>query len=97
MIEINSTYIDAVEKAGGAMPIVIPILRNLEDIEMYIDLIDGLIITGGVDISPLRYGENPLKDTDVICIERDKMEFNLLELAIKKNQSQLWEFVEDFS
>lgn len=27
MIEINSTYIDAVEKAG-AMPIVIPILRN---------------------------------------------------------------------
>lgn len=84
MIEINSTYIDAVEKAG-AMPIVIPILRNLEDIERYIDLIDGLIITGGVDISPLRYGENPLKDTDVICIERDKMEFNLLELAIKKS------------
>ena len=34
------------------MPIVIPILRNLEDIERYIDLIDGLIITGGVDIFP---------------------------------------------
>lgn len=84
MIEINSTYVNAVEKAG-AIPVIIPILKNLDHIERYINLIDGLIITGGVDISPLRYGENPLKDTDVICAERDKMELNLLELGIKKS------------
>lgn len=84
MTEINNTYVNAVERAG-AIPVIIPILENLDNIDKYIGLIDGLIITGGVDISPLRYGENPLKDTNDLCVERDEMEFKLLEEAIAKS------------
>lgn len=79
MIKMNNTYVNAVVESGG-VPIVLPIIKSMSDVERYLDLVDGLIFTGGGDVSPIYFGEEPIKEVDSICLSRDKME---LELFIK--------------
>lgn len=81
--KINYTYIDAIVKAGG-VPIILPILNNIDILELYIDSIDGLILTGGEDVSPLLFGEEPIKEVKDICYDRDKMEIELFNKAYEK-------------
>ena len=51
----RQNYSDSVVKAGGT-PVFIP--HNEESISSFLDLIDGLVITGGdFDINPNLYGE----------------------------------------
>ncbi len=83
-LEVNNTYIRAVERAGG-FPIIIPILEDKENIDIYLDLIDGLVLTGGADILPSLFGEDPMKETTSICLDRDMMELKLVEKAIERN------------
>ena len=47
--------------------------------------IDGLIITGGGDIDPSSYNEEPTSKLERVSLERDKTELNLLEKAEKEN------------
>lgn len=44
--------------------------------------IDGLLLTGGTDIDPARYGQAPLRETDQPDDERDEFEIGLLERAL---------------
>ena len=81
--KLNYTYIDAVVKGGG-VPIILPILKNLDDLDKYLDSIDGIIFTGGEDISPLLFGENPIKEVDTICYDRDKIELELFKRAYNR-------------
>jgi putative glutamine amidotransferase len=55
----TNDYIDIVKKAGG-IPLLIPLLNN-EDIDNVLSLINGLIVSGGADIDPLLYNENPIQ------------------------------------
>lgn len=84
MIKMNNTYVNAVESSGG-VPIVLPIIKGLGDIERYLDLVDGLILTGGGDVSPIFFGEEPLKEVDSICLSRDNMEIELFKKAYERN------------
>ena len=47
--------------------------------------IDGLIITGGGDIDPSNYNEEPTSKLERVSLKRDKTELNLLETAEKEN------------
>ena len=50
---IRKNYIDSLEKVNG---IALPLGHNLDNIDSYMSIIDGLIITGGnYDISPTLY------------------------------------------
>jgi putative glutamine amidotransferase len=49
---LASSYVEAVEEAGGT-PILLPISPDLAALE----LIDGLVLPGGVDLHPSLYGE----------------------------------------
>lgn len=49
-----------------------------------IEQMQGLIISGGTDIHPARYGHNPKQDYSY-DLERDEMEFALLDYAMKNN------------
>lgn len=81
--KVNYTYVRALE-AAGALPIIIPNLNNIEDSEDIINKLDGILFTGGEDISPLLYNEEPLKETQNITYGRDKMEMELLKAAYAK-------------
>ncbi|MGL5414453.1 MAG: gamma-glutamyl-gamma-aminobutyrate hydrolase family protein [Clostridium sp.] len=81
---VFTEYVDAIILAGG-IPLLIPITNDLDVIKAQVDSIDGLLITGGYDINPLEYNEEPSKGLGVISNERDFCEFNLLKYATLKN------------
>lgn len=84
MIETNRFHVDAVVEAGG-IPIMIPLVKDDKNLEKYMDLIDGIIFTGGDDILPAKYGEEPIKGIGDICILRDDQELKLLDMALERS------------
>jgi putative glutamine amidotransferase len=77
---IRNYYTNSVFASGG-IPVGIPVVDNEEDYDSYIDMLDGIIFTGGIDISPLSYGENPLNSVNIISIKRDEYELGLFRVA----------------
>lgn len=82
-LRLFDEYIQSVVEAGGT-PIIIPNSNNLSVIDSQIDIIDGLLLTGGYDVNPLRYGEEPKDKLGAVCNERDKFEFTLLKKAMDR-------------
>ena len=81
---LNYTYIDAIIQAGG-IPVMIPIVEDRECLLKYMDVIDGIVFTGGEDVSPLYFGENPIKEIGSISQERDDCEMYLFKEAYELN------------
>lgn len=73
-------YVQAVKLAGG-IPILLPIIEGEQAIQQQVDLIDGLLLSGGYDVSPLYYGEEPQRDLGEIRPERDAYELALIHTA----------------
>lgn len=80
---INYTYINAVLEGGG-VPIILPILKDAKGAAPYLDIVDGIIFTGGEDIAPQYFGEEPIKEVNEICYDRDITEMELFNRAYKK-------------
>jgi putative glutamine amidotransferase len=53
---IHSGYFDAVLAAGG-LPVVIPPLGREADLSAFLDMLHGVILTGGLDMDPRRQGQ----------------------------------------
>lgn len=70
-------YLDAIRRAG-ADPIAI------DPTGVAPDAFDGLCLTGGGDIDPVRYGADNVASTD-IDEQRDALEFALLERALARD------------
>jgi Predicted glutamine amidotransferases len=79
---ISNNYINSVYLAGG-IPLLIPVIADDMLIKSYLNMIDGLLFTGGVDVSPFMFGENPIKEVSEISVDRDEYELKLYEGAIK--------------
>jgi putative glutamine amidotransferase len=75
---LPQNYVDQVVTAGGA-PVLLPPVAG---VETAVGRLDGLIISGGPDIEPGRYGEQPGPLTTVVRPERDAAEFALLAAAL---------------
>jgi putative glutamine amidotransferase len=56
---VNQDYLDALRRAGAA-PVILP-MAPAEDAERQLALVDGLLLTGGADVCPLCYGEQPAR------------------------------------
>ena len=80
IIRVFTDYSDSVIRAG-AIPIIIPFTTDKDILDEYIKLVDGLIITGGYDVEPIRYNEEPHEKLEGISPERDEYEFYLVEKA----------------
>ncbi len=79
---VRKNYSDSVERAGG-IPIFLP--NNIKSISRYLDIVDGIIITGGnFDIDPKYYGEKIKTNTVSLKPSRTKYEFKITEEALKK-------------
>ena len=82
---LNRAYIKAVENAGG-VPFLLPITENPATIARCLDAVDGILLSGGVDVEPSCYGETPhpaLGETDA---DRDAAEIALIRLALKRDK-----------
>ena len=53
---LGKSYTDSIQKAGG-LPVLIPPIRDRDDLSQLIQKLDGIILTGGADLDPKFYGE----------------------------------------
>lgn len=74
-------YVEAVRRAGG-QPILLPPVSTADDAQEIIGLIQGLILTGGGDISPILLKETPQRGIGDCQPERDLGEILLTQKAL---------------
>ncbi len=74
-------YVWSVEKAGG-LPVVLPFAEIEDNYRQVLGMLDGLLLTGGADIDPLHWGEEPNQRCGRIQPERDRMELFLCRGAL---------------
>lgn len=82
---VNYPYIKAVIASGG-IPIIIPTMEDTKDINRYIDIVDGVIFTGGGDISAHYFNEEPIREVDEVCQDRDMTEIALFHEVYKRGK-----------
>jgi putative glutamine amidotransferase len=68
---VNASYLRAVQRAGG-VPLLLTPFHSVESLARL--RVDGLLLTGGGDIDPARFGEVRHAKTDLISPERDELE-----------------------
>ncbi|WP_437184435.1 gamma-glutamyl-gamma-aminobutyrate hydrolase family protein [Vagococcus intermedius] len=79
---VNNDYIASVISAGG-VPLMLPFNEDVAVTKAQVAMLDGLILSGGHDVSPLNYGEEVSQDTGDIFPERDQFELLLIAEAEK--------------
>ena len=81
---LNNTYVNAVIRAGG-LPIILPVGIE-KDAKRFAAMLDGLLLTGGEDIDPMIYDEEPHVDLGKVDPTRDTVELHLMKefLALNK-------------
>jgi putative glutamine amidotransferase len=78
----NRAYTHAIEHAGG-IPLLIPLLDDLTSLEKLLPRLDGILLTGGVDIQPSLYGEKPHPLIDVPDVRLDEFELAITRWALE--------------
>ena len=83
---IPLAYVDAVERAGGRALVVPPTGDGFEET---LDVLDGVIFSGGADVDPAIYGADAHPETDDPQTRRDAGELALLEAALARDMPVL--------
>lgn len=87
-IEVNLSYAEAIEKAGG-LPLVLPITSDKSLLEELIQEMDGFLISGGHDVNPALYGQPVLDCCQEICPRRDEQDYALIKRALELDKPLL--------
>jgi len=82
-VRCRRTYAQAVFAAGG-VPLVLPATTNAAEVARLLDRIDVLVLCGGEDVEPARYGAAPSPALGTVNILRDAWEYALLDEAVKR-------------
>ena len=81
---LNRAYVWALEQAG-ATPIILPVTSELDIINSYLGVVDGILLSGGEDVEPLRYGAAPHSKLGKTDISRDDTEMPLIIAALAQD------------
>lgn len=84
VLSVSTANIHAVTRFNG-LPIVLPNLQEA-GVEEVANMIDGLFLTGGGDIDPTLFGEEPHPRLGSIVPERDAFEIQLVQKMLQKNK-----------
>jgi putative glutamine amidotransferase len=79
---VNSAYLRAVEQAGG-IPVLLPPPLGASARETLWRRLDGLVLTGGGDIEPGRFGQDTHPKTALVSGDRDALEMELVDRALR--------------
>ena len=75
-------YVTAVERAGGR-PLLVP--PSADGVAETLEVLDGIIFSGGADIGPVEYGADAHPETDEPHSARDAGELALLSAALERD------------
>jgi len=74
-------YCAAIEKAGG-VPLAIPQLEDASNVDRLVEILGGILVIGGRDVPPERYGAERRPETRTVTPERDRFDFLIVEKAV---------------
>jgi putative glutamine amidotransferase len=83
-------YIKAVRRAG-AIPVILPIIDpdDRAELDLTLDAVDAVIVTGGCDVEPARYGAVQAPETGPLDARRDDTEIALCQALVERDQPTL--------
>jgi len=81
---LPDSYVNAVERAGGT-PILLPPTMEA-DTARHLQLVDAIVLTGGVDVDPFLYGDLPIPQQGAIDPLRDAYELKLTRQALEQGK-----------
>ena len=80
---LRENYCDSIHQVGG-LPIMIP--HNTDLIGSYLDIVDGIIVTGGnFDHDPKMYGEDFQHPKTILNPERSAFDFAIVKNTLERN------------
>ena len=82
-VRADLDYVEGVAGAGG-VPVVLPPTGDEGAAEAMIQSLDGLLLSGGSDLDPGYYGEEPVPELGITLPERDAFEMTLVRLALRR-------------
>jgi putative glutamine amidotransferase len=85
LASLPAQYLDTVTRSGGTCLLLPPQDHESADAEAIVSRLDGLIVTGGADIEPSRYGQERDEKHEGFETLRDAWEESLLTAAIAKD------------
>jgi len=80
---VNSTYLHAVQQAGG-VPVPLPPQLSAASLERLGRGLHGLLLTGGGDVDPVLFGETPHHTLYDVAPSRDTLESQALTLVLRR-------------
>lgn len=83
---LADTYVNAVW-SGGGNPVILPWVSDVP--AEILDQVDGLILSGGGDIEPARFDQQPHETTYGIDEDRDRFELALMQAAADRDMPTL--------
>jgi gamma-glutamyl-gamma-aminobutyrate hydrolase PuuD len=83
---VPASYVRGVERAGGR-PVLVP--PSEDAVGETLDALDGLVFSGGSDLDPGTYGQEPHPETKDVKPDRDRAELALLQAALARDQPVL--------
>ena len=76
-------YVDAIVRAGG-LPVVLPVI-DPEEVPALLDAVHGVVLTGGGDVEPARYHQQPEPENWGVDPARDDFEEAILKVALERD------------
>jgi putative glutamine amidotransferase len=81
---LRQDYVRSIEKAGGLPVVLAP--GGAEEAADLLERMDGLVLTGGGDIDPALYGQEPHPSVSEVSRERDVFELALVRRALERDR-----------
>jgi putative glutamine amidotransferase len=79
---LHASYVAATQQAGGVAVLLPPQGAGADEV---LDRVDGLVLVGGADVDPARYGETAAERTSAPRALRDEWEIALAEAALRRD------------
>jgi putative glutamine amidotransferase len=87
-LQLHAGYADGIAAAGG-YPVVLPPLGSEVDLEPVLDRLDGIVLSGGLDLDPRRYGLPTHAAVVPVAERRDVADRNLVRRVLKRRMPML--------
>lgn len=81
-VRLNEAYVNAV-RAAGLTPLILPPMPP-EELGPVLDAVRGVVLTGGEDVDPVRYGAERHAEVDAVHAKRDACELAVVRSARKR-------------
>jgi putative glutamine amidotransferase len=86
--QLDRKYVDALVAAGGD-PVVLPFVRTAAEAGAWLDRLDGLVLTGGADIDPARWGEPRHEKAKLLHPDKERSDFHFAGEALRRDRPVL--------